>query len=104
MSNANCLEDIRCPNCGQEDRFFIIGGAQFEVTDEGSETIGDHEWGDESPTRCPDCEHTGTLNDFRIQTELPPDPYCLHLWRPLDAVIPLPPSILVGPKPSGEAA
>ena len=23
-------------------------------------------------------------------------PHCLHLWRPLDAVIPLPPSILVG--------
>jgi hypothetical protein len=25
-------------------------------------------------------------------------PNCLHLWRPLNAAIPLPPSILVGPK------
>ena len=25
-------------------------------------------------------------------------PNCLHLWRPLDSVIPLPPSILVGPR------
>jgi len=23
-------------------------------------------------------------------------PYCLHIWRPLDGVIPIPPSILVG--------
>jgi len=23
-------------------------------------------------------------------------PYCLHIWRPLDAAIPLPPSIMVG--------
>jgi hypothetical protein len=26
-------------------------------------------------------------------------PHCLHLWRPVDATIPLPPSCLVGPKP-----
>jgi hypothetical protein len=25
-------------------------------------------------------------------------PHCLHLWRPIDAVIPLPPAKLVGPK------
>jgi hypothetical protein len=25
-------------------------------------------------------------------------PFCLHLWRPAHATIPLPPSILVGPK------
>ena len=25
-------------------------------------------------------------------------PYCLHLWRPTDTAIPLPPPILVGPK------
>lgn len=25
-------------------------------------------------------------------------PYCLHLWRPIDAIIPLPPSFSVGPK------
>ena len=24
-------------------------------------------------------------------------PYCLHLWRPLKATIPMPPSVLVGP-------
>jgi hypothetical protein len=25
-------------------------------------------------------------------------PYCLHLWKPIDSVIPLPPSHMVGPK------
>jgi hypothetical protein len=74
MTNTNCLKGVRCPNCGQEDRFFIIGGAQFVVTDEGSETIGDHEWGDTIPARCPEREHTGTLADFFIPDGLPPDP------------------------------
>jgi hypothetical protein len=30
--------------------------------------------------------------------------YCLHLWRPLDVAIPLPPSIAVGYKERGEAS
>jgi hypothetical protein len=25
-------------------------------------------------------------------------PHCLHLWRPLDGLIPMPPTILVGPQ------
>jgi DNA-directed RNA polymerase subunit RPC12/RpoP len=74
MTNTNCLEDIRCPKCGQEDRFFIMGCAQFEVTDDGSEAVGDHEWDDQSSTRCPECNHIATLKDFREGPTLPPDP------------------------------
>lgn len=29
-------------------------------------------------------------------------PYCLHLWRPIDAFIPLPPEWLVGVKAAGD--
>ena len=29
-------------------------------------------------------------------------PHCLHMWRPTNAAIPLPPSILVGVKSLGE--
>lgn len=25
-------------------------------------------------------------------------PHCLHLWKPLDAELPMPPSVMVGPK------
>lgn len=38
-----------------------------------------------------------------VQYHVPPEdhvnchPYCLHLWRPLDAELPRPPSIMVGP-------
>lgn len=68
MTNTNCLEGIRCPKCGQEDRFFIIGGAQFEVTDDGSKTMGDHEWDDDSPMSCPECGHAGKVGEFSIST------------------------------------
>ena len=74
MTNTNCLEGIRCPRCSQEDRFFISGCAQFEVTDDGSDAVGDHEWDEGSSTRCPECNLTAPLKDFREGPALPPDP------------------------------
>jgi len=44
MTNENCLEGIRCPQCGQEDCFKITALITCNVTDDGSEPVGDHEW------------------------------------------------------------
>lgn len=74
MSNSNCLEGLCCPNCGQHHRLVISGRAFFEVTDSGSEALGDHEWDDDSLTRCPACHHAATLRKVRISRALPPDP------------------------------
>lgn len=74
MTNTNCLEGIRCPNCGQEDRFFVVGCAEFEVTDDGSDAVGDHEWDDGCSTRCPECGFDGELKEFRKNPDLPPEP------------------------------
>jgi hypothetical protein len=74
MTNTNCLEGDRCPNCGQDDRLLITGAAEFSVTDSGSEALGDHAWGDDNPARCPQCGYDGTLGNFRIPGGLPPDP------------------------------
>lgn len=73
MTNTNCLEGIRCPACGQEDRFKITALITCVVTDSGSEPVGDHEWDDESGTHCPECGFTGKLKGFRKQNRLPPD-------------------------------
>ncbi len=65
MANHNCLKGIRCPNCGQEDRFFITALITCEVTDDGSEPVGNHYWDAGAYTQCPECEYQGTLKDFR---------------------------------------
>jgi DNA-directed RNA polymerase subunit RPC12/RpoP len=72
MTNTNCLEGVRCPKCGQEDRFKIVALTTCLVTDDGSEPVGDHEWDDESATRCPECGFDGTLKDFSNKPKLPP--------------------------------
>jgi hypothetical protein len=65
MVNTNCLEGIRCPNCGQEDRFHINAVITCLVTDAGSEPVGDHYWDLTSFTYCPECEYQGTLKHFK---------------------------------------
>lgn len=65
------------------------------------------------PGRCPTWSEMSAFKDLFFEPEdavmqlHPPvsdyvnlHPFCLHLWRPLEAEIPLPPSWMVGPKGS----
>jgi hypothetical protein len=65
MANNNCLRGIKCPRCGQEDRFRITAIITCIVTDDGSDPVGDHYWDDDSSTSCPECEFHGSLKQFR---------------------------------------
>jgi hypothetical protein len=71
MTNANCLEGICCPSCGNEDRFMIAANVVAEVTDDGADLASSHygngfEWDDESNCRCPECDKEGPLAEFRF--------------------------------------
>ena len=74
MTNENCLQGIRCPQCGQDGRFNITALITCMVTDNGSDPVGDHEWDDDSSAHCPDCGFDGKLKAFRKPVGLPPDP------------------------------
>ena len=69
MTNENCLEGIKCPKCGNEDRFFIAATIIADVTDGGADVAKntDMEWDDDSHTRCPDCGEEGVLGGFRTE-------------------------------------
>ena len=64
--NSNVLEGYRCPECGQEDRFFITAPAVLEVTDDGIDLrLGQaYEWYDENHCECPDCSYSGEVKTF----------------------------------------
>lgn len=68
MTNTNCLEGIACPKCGNDCRFYLEAKTLAEVTDYGAETFGDMTWDDDSYAECPECEHRGTLGEFRIES------------------------------------
>jgi hypothetical protein len=69
-SNQNCLQGIKCPQCGNEDRFLIAATVVADVTDGGADVASPlygngFEWDDKSMTRCPECDRDGPLADFR---------------------------------------
>ena len=67
MSNANCLEGIRCPDCGNKDRLFITVLIRADVTDDGADVAvgSDFYWDDDSFAICPECDRDGPLVKFR---------------------------------------
>ncbi len=65
MTNTNCLENIRCPKCGQNERFQIVAEVVMDVTDNGSEDKGSgHTWDENSACFCPECEFNEILSFF----------------------------------------
>jgi hypothetical protein len=82
MTNTNCLEDIKCPECGNEDRFRIAATALFTVTDNGTDDYTDVEWDDDSHAECVECHRPGTIRDFKPKpSPLPPDPDGMNFDR-----------------------
>lgn len=95
----------------QHGAFFpIIHGQEWNVI--ASSGLGWEHVSVSSPRRTPPWEIMAAIKDLFWEPEEavmqlhPPastyvnhHPHCLHLWRPLDASIPLPDPILVGPRP-----
>lgn len=67
--NTNCLEGIRCPECGFEDRFEIEGTSLFTVVDDGTDDHTGVDWTGES-CACgnPDCGYSASLAEFEKLT------------------------------------
>lgn len=66
--NENCLEGMECPACGQSDRFTITFTGSADVTDDGSDDAGDHEWDEKSDCICAECNQMGIVKDFKRGT------------------------------------
>jgi hypothetical protein len=72
MTNKLCLAGIKCPKCGNSDRFQITASITADVTDAGAD-IHRHShilWDEESDTSCPDCGEAGPLSHFQTEKAL----------------------------------
>jgi hypothetical protein len=65
MPNTNCLEGVKCPECGHEDGFYIQAKVLVFVTDEGTEAQnGEYEWDDSNYCQCASCKYENSLSAF----------------------------------------
>ena len=69
--NTNCLEGLRCPACGNEDKLLVWATVCMAVTDDGTDFYDDEikdrdaDYCDEDPAECPACGRRGALWSFR---------------------------------------
>jgi hypothetical protein len=70
MTNQNCLANVKCPECGNEDHFYIDTSVLAYVTDDGADIAdgSDMHWDHASMTRCPDCDRDGPISEFYTQS------------------------------------
>jgi uncharacterized protein (DUF983 family) len=61
---------LACPRCGQAERLDVQIVCMAELTIDGIDPIGDHDWNDSCCCRCPACGHGGTIAAFTT----PPGP------------------------------
>ena len=62
--------DMRCPNCGNEDRLDIQAIVWIRVCEDGTDadSAGDEnrEYHPRSPAQCGACGHYGTVREFEL--------------------------------------
>jgi len=70
MTNDNVLAGIKCPACGSEGPFTIVGTATFlHVTDDGCDDFEGMEWDEESSITCNECSYYGIVEQFFAYNE-----------------------------------
>jgi hypothetical protein len=68
--NTNCLEGMKCPECGSLEPFRIEIKTMLLMYDDGSEDdklSGSQEWDDDSYCECCGCLRHGTVQDFKTE-------------------------------------
>jgi len=83
--NVNCLENMRCPKCGEEDEILVYASMWVSLTDEGTDPYADSvrnmggvEWENKSEARCPSCGHAGILANWEARDDEEEDEENVH--------------------------
>ena len=66
MMTVRQIYGLACPRCDYDETLDIQIFCMARVTSQGSEPFGDHEWDEDSFCRCPNCNRTGDVSEFRI--------------------------------------
>lgn len=68
MSTVRETFGLACPKCGRDDHLIVEVTTMVRLYPEGTESVGDEEWGPDSNCACTTC-------DFRDRVEVLMVPY-----------------------------
>lgn len=65
MADDNILKGFCCPECGNEESFWIYGSGKMLVYDDGVDEVENPEWDASSECECPECDYRGSVSSFK---------------------------------------
>jgi len=60
------LFEMACPDCSSDEHLMVVITAWAELSADGTDPSGAHDWDDASSCKCNACDRIGTVKDFRI--------------------------------------
>ncbi|MGE3227888.1 MAG: hypothetical protein AB7J30_00415 [Hyphomicrobium sp.] len=66
MTSVRETFGLACPKCGQDDRLHVSVETFVHLLPDGSEGVGDDEWGPFSRCGCTACDYWATVENFDI--------------------------------------
>jgi hypothetical protein len=67
MSTVRELFGLACPKCGSDEPLCVVIKSLATLSPDGTDPFGDHEWDEESPCLCKECDFTGLITQFTLQ-------------------------------------
>lgn len=69
--NTNCLQDIKCPKCGNESKFTVVVEVKAALTDDGVlvDEFSDCHYDGYSHAECAACNHSGGWATFHTDNQ-----------------------------------
>ena len=58
--------NLECPHCESDEHLQVEIVTMADLSEEGTEPVGDQEWSDDSYMRCRNCHFDGCVRDFEI--------------------------------------
>jgi hypothetical protein len=65
---------MACPECGSDEHLRVAIETWADLSIDGTEPVGDHDWNAFSGYRCTSCEFNGAVENFRLAPDAIPPP------------------------------
>jgi hypothetical protein len=67
MADVRETWGMACPQCGRDDRLGVKVKVWAMLSEDGTETHGDHEWNKDSQCMCTDCGWEGPVIHAQVK-------------------------------------
>jgi hypothetical protein len=90
MSTVAKEWNMRCPECGKDDRIEIQAAVWVLLRPDGTDMTdvrdGSHEWGQYDNAQCVNCDYRGRVKDFEITEQVSKQQLMDDLARAIDDI------------------